>query len=165
MGLLRIKVAKSNAGVLEKLDPALEVPPFTTYMGLIKDAGVRLQITSGDPDNFQTAVDVYYDPLILDNTGKRLDGTANTPVQDAINAFLSSLPFNGIFSYNSYIAALEAIDGVVIGEPTVAQANYGTTAYVNIMTATPSIYVPDAGYLILDAGYFTANVNYIPYTA
>jgi len=124
--LVRIKVAKLLSGVLAPLSGG-ELTAFTTYMGRIKDAGVRLQCTSGAADNLQLSLKVFYDPLVLDSTGARLDGTSATPVKNAINAFLDNLPFNGLFVLNNLIAALQAIDGVRIGDVELAQANYGAT--------------------------------------
>jgi hypothetical protein len=154
-GLIRIKVAKLSGGVLAALSGA-QLTAFTPYMALVKDAGVRLQLTSGAPDDFRLALGVFYDPLILDNTGARLDGTSATPVQDAVNAFLDNLPFNGLFVLNYLIAALQAVEGVRIGEVTYCAARYGAFPYAVIAYE----YVPDAGYMLLDAAYFLANTTY-----
>jgi hypothetical protein len=152
---IRIKAAKDNAGVLQQLEPA-ELEAFAGYMNRIKDAGVRLQMTSDDPDNLQLIVSVFYDALVLSNTGARLDGGSATPVRDAINSYLSNLPFNGLFVLNNLIEALQAVDGVVIGSVVSAEANYALTPFVPI----PVRYTPDAGYMILDEAHFNANVTY-----
>jgi len=155
VNLLRIKVARLVGGVLAPISGP-QMTAFAAYMARVKDAGVRLQLTSGNADNLQLQLAVYYDPLILDNTGARLDGTSATPVKDAINTFLDNLPFNGLFVLNNLIAAIQAVDGVRIGQIVLAQANYGATPYV----AIPLEYTPDAGYMVLDSGYFDANVTY-----
>ena len=155
---VRVKVAKLSAGILAPLSSP-ELTAFSAYMNRIKDAGLRLQLTSGNPDNLQLAVNIYYDPLTLDNTGARLDGTGATVVKDATNNFLDNLPFNGLFVLNSLIAAMQAVEGVRIAQVVTAQANYAATPYVSI----PVEYVPDAGYMILDDTYFTANITYIPH--
>lgn len=157
--LLRLKVAKGAVGALSALSLG-ELNALKTYMGRVKDAGVRLQVTTGAADTFQPTMVIFYDPLILDNTGARLDGTAATPVKDAVNVFLSSLQFNGRLALNSFIAAMQAVPGVVIAEEVSIQAFYGATTPVVITTW----YVPDAGYLALDAAYFTANVSYVAYS-
>jgi hypothetical protein len=153
--LVRLKVATLIGGVLTPLT-GLQLTSLTAYMAQVKDAGVRLQLTSGAPDNLQLALNIFYDPLILDSTGKRLDGTENTPVMDAVNKFLDNLPFNGLFVLNFLIEALQAINGVQIGQVVSAQANYGATPYVGI----PVQYIPDAGYMALDETYFNANITY-----
>ncbi len=158
--LVRIKVAKDNAGTLESLS-GTELSAFSAYMFRIKDAGVRLQLTSDNPDNLQLVLSIFYDPLVLGNTGERLDGTATTPVLDAVNAFLANLPFNGLFVLNHLIAALQAIDGVKIGYVVSAQANYAATPYVPITVK----YTPDAGYMAIDETYFNTNITYTAYTS
>jgi len=156
--LVRIKVATLTGGVLGPLSSG-QLTGLTTYMGKVKDAGVRLQITSGNGDNLQTGWTIYYDPTVLTATGERIDGTENTPVLDALNAFVDALPFNGVLIYNAMVAAIQAVPGVIIAENNVAQANYGATPYVSVNP----IYTPDAGYLVVDEGYFNANITYVPY--
>jgi hypothetical protein len=152
---VRLKVAKIVSGALVPLSSG-ELTALTAYMGRVKDAGVRLQVTSGNPDNLHLTVAIFYDPLVLDSGGRRLDGTSTTPVKDAIKAFLSNLPFNGLFVLNNLIAALQAVDGVRIGDVVSAQANYGITSYVTIAYE----YLPDAGYMALDETWFDAHVSY-----
>lgn len=156
--LLRIKVAKAAGTALAPLSGA-ELTAFTAYMGRIKDAGVRLNCTSAAGDTLRCSFDIFYDPLVLDNTGKRLDGTNDTPVLSAANAFLSSLPFNGVFVLNRLIDAIQAVDGVTIGQPISCQANYAATPFIDVV----NIYVPDAGYLVLDAAFFNLNTIYTAY--
>jgi len=150
---LRIKVATTTAGALAPLS-GTQLTAFTAYMNVIKDAGVRLQITSGNPDSLRLSIDVYYDALVLDNTGARLDGTENTPVQDAINTFLQNLPFNGLFVVNYLVAYLNAVSGVVNADVKLVQANFGALPY----TAIDPEYQPDAGYLrIINPSDLTIN--------
>jgi len=156
--MVRIKVAKITGAALTPLDATLELPPFTAYMQLIKDAGVRLNITSGAPDTLKLVLNIYYDPLVLDSTGARLDGTSTTPVKDAINNFLVNLPFNGLFVINNLIATLQSISGVVIGQIADAQATYAALPYIEVLVE----YTPDAGYMILDP-VDGLTINYYPH--
>lgn len=88
---MRVKVAKVASGVLTKL-LNVELDAFSAYMLRIKDAGVRINCTSNDPIPFCPRRAIHYDPLILNNLGQRLDGTAPEPVKDAVNDFLSNIP-------------------------------------------------------------------------
>jgi hypothetical protein len=142
---IRIKAAALSGSSLAKLSDT-QLTAFTAYMAKVKDAGIRLNVTSTDPDTFYSTLTIFYDPLVLDASGQRLDGTSNTPVQDAITTFLDNLPFNGVLIYNNYIAALQAVDGVVIAEVQDASANYGNLQQVSV---DPQ-YLPDAGYLAID---------------
>ena len=156
--LVRIKVATGAVGALGPLT-APQLSAFTAYMNLVKDAGVRVVCTSGVADTCQPKMVIYYDPLVLDGTGARLDGTGGTPVRDAINAFLDSIPFNGRFVLNNFIAAMQAVPGVVVADEVSVLAYYGAVPPVAITTW----YTPDAGYMGLDLGYFNVNVSYQPY--
>ena len=155
---LRIKVATLAGGVLAPLSGA-QLTAFTAYMNNVKDAGVPLNCTSGAADNLRVALNVYYDPQVLSATGVRLDGTEATPVQDAINVFIANLPFNGIFVLDSLIGALQAVPGVKIAQVTYCAAQYAALPY----SAIAAFYVPDAGYMVLDGAYFTANTIYTSY--
>lgn len=154
---VRIKVAKGDAGALAALSSG-ELAAFSTYMGRIKDAGVRLECTSAVGDDLKLALEIYYDPLVLSAIGERLDGTDDEPVKGGINAFLANIPFNGLFVLNDLIDAIEAVEGVVICHVVSCEANYAATPYVPI----PVRYVPDAGYLVLNEVYFDAEIVYIP---
>jgi hypothetical protein len=161
LNLLRIKVAKESSGILAPLADPAELDPLKHYMGRIKDAGVRLQVTSGNPDDLKLSLEVYYDPLVLDASGARLDGTEPHPVKKVINAFLASLPFNGVFILNELIDALEVTEGVEIAHIVHAEANYALTSYVTIDVK----YTPDAGYMVLNDTYFDTHIVYIPYSS
>lgn len=154
--LIRIKTARLIGGVLAPLSGG-QLTSLAAYMNRIKDAGVRLQVTSGNADNLQPALNIFYDPLVIDDSGARIDGTDPAPIKSAINIFLDSLPFNGLFILNFLTDTLQAVEGVRIVQVVNAQANYGSTAYVPIYVE----YIPDAGYLVLDESYFDAHVNYI----
>jgi hypothetical protein len=158
LNMIRIKVAKGPATALEGLT-APELSAFTAYMNRIKDAGVRLHITSDAPDIFRVSLKIFYDPLVLTAAGSRIDGTSINPVIDAVKAFLADLPFNGVFILNKFIAALQAIEGVKIGQVLAAHANYASTAFVPITVK----YTPDAGYMKLDETHFAANISYEAY--
>ena len=156
--LVRIKAAKIVSGTLGALSSG-ELAAFTAYMAQVKDAGVRLQCTSSAADTFQPTMVIYYDPLVLKNDGGRIDGTAATPVKDAVNVFLDSLPFNGVFILNNFIAAMQAVPGVVIADVQNVQAFYGSVPPVTISVQ----YTPDAGYMALDVTWFGLNVSYAAY--
>lgn len=155
---VRIKVAKGTPGALEKL--TVEMPAFTTYMKRIKDAGVRINCTSTDPDTFLPSMIIHYDPLILDNLGQRLDGTVMQPVKDAVNNFLAAIPFNSRFILDDFIAAMMAVDGVKVAEVSDVQVFYAAYPPASVT----NWYTPDAGYLALDSTFFDSNVTYLPYS-
>lgn len=155
---VRLKLAKAVGDGLGALS-ATEMAAFTAYMNLQKDGGVRLWITSNDADDLQVSFAIYYNPLVLDENGARLDGTAATPVLDAVKAFVKAIPFNNLLVINKLVATIEAIDGVEICEPTFTAARYGELPFTEFVTE----YAADAGYLVVDAGYFNDNTTYTPH--
>lgn len=155
---LRIKVAK-EADDLEPLD-APELEAFTEYMARVKDAGVRLLISSNTPDKLKMEWDIYYDALILNAQGQRIDGSSPTPVQDAIKNYLKNLPFNGVFVLAYMVDAIQLVDGVVI--PHIKQCLTSYAAFD--FTAVNVQYLPDAGYLRFEDEEVDLVVNFIPQT-
>ncbi len=159
---LRIKVAKGTAP-LAPLDttPGTELDTFTTYMERIKDAGVRLQCTSAAGDILQLTLKIGYDPLVLDSSCQRLDGSDNTPVQNAIDAFLLNSGvnnFNGAIVLNQLIDAVLSVKGVTMLTITAATGTYGM-----VVTPFDDEYKPDAGYMVNDTAFMTANWTIAPH--
>lgn len=154
---LRVKVAKEESGSdLGPLTPA-ELDGFAAYMAQIKDAGVRLYISSTVPDQLKLSLTIYYDPLILSATGERLDGSDTAPVATAITNFLKALPFNGLYLNSRLVDALQAVQGVVNPHLVSAQARYGALSFAPVAVE----YQPDAGYLRILPTDLT--ITYLPH--
>jgi hypothetical protein len=140
---LRLKVARIVDGDLDALLP-IQLAAFEEYMSRIKDAGVNpLIIESRPADSLKLTLNIYYNPLVLDNTGARLDGTDPNPVGRKVREYLKNLPFNGTMVLAYLVDALQQVDGVVIPHIEQAQARYGAIDYI----AFDVKYSPDAGYL------------------
>lgn len=154
---LRVKVAKIDGDDLAALD-ATEKAAFDEYMNRVKDAGVKLVIDSLPADSLKLTLRIFYNPLVLDSSGARLDGTGSTPVQDAINDYLKKLPFNGWLVLAYLIDALQKVDGVIVPVLDQAQAAYGTLPY----SAIDVKYNPDAGYLRVLNPDTDLNIEFIP---
>lgn len=120
-GLLVIKIAREVDDELVPLELE-QYDAFTAYMNEIKDAGVKLVILSFEADKLILAVDIYYNPLILNAAGQRIDQANDTPVQDAAKAFLRNLPFDGLYVRDNHEEHLKNIDGVVIAKVNICQA-------------------------------------------
>lgn len=154
---LRIKVARDTGDLAALTAPQLEA--FEEYMKRIKDAGVRLNITSSAADELKLNIELYYNPLVLNSAGGRLDGTVSEPVQDAVKEYLKNLPFNGVFVLQNLIDVLQLVDGVKIAHLVGAQARYGLLPFQSFAVK----YLPDAGYLrIPNPGDLT--ITFIPYS-
>lgn len=140
---LRIKVATDDGSDLGPLDN-VQLDAFKAYMQEVKDAGVKLMITSAEADRLKLGLLVKYNPLVLDSDGRRLDGNAATPVQDAIKEYLKNLPFNGRLELSTLVDEIQKVDGVRAPYITQAMAKYGNLPYSSFPNQA---YVPDAGYL------------------
>jgi hypothetical protein len=157
---LRLKVARIVNDDLDALSVS-QLAAFEEYMNRIKDAGVNpLVVESLPADSLKLTLTIYYNPLVLDNTGARLDGTDPDPVRKKIKDYLKNLPFNGTMVLAYLVDTLQQVDGVVIPHIVQAQARYGALPY----TAFDVKYSPDAGYLRLlqDADL---QISYIPQSA
>ena len=157
-GTLRLKVAAEVDGELSPLTRATpdQYSPFASYMALIKDAGVKLIIDSLPPDKLKLAIDIYYDALVLDASGGRLDGSSVKPVEIAVKQYLKNLPFDGEFVIAALTDTLQITAGVVVPQVRSVSVTYGTLPWQYI----DARYIPDGGYLRLyDAADLT--INYI----
>lgn len=161
--MVRMKVAKGPAGALGPLDNTLISPQlraFKEYMHRIKDAGVRLDISSREADGLKLNLTVYYDPLVLNGVGQRLDNPSVKPLVLAIDDYLKNLPFNGLFIVNRLIDAMENADGVRIAMVdglviSTADEPAGTGVDTSIK------YTPLSGYMnFLES---TSTITYIPF--
>jgi hypothetical protein len=157
---VRMKVAKLVGTNLAKLTTP-ERTAFCAYIKRIKDAGVKLHdttasaaatITSTDPDKLRLVVRVKFNPLVLNGTGARIDGAAATPVKDAVKNYLQNIDFNGLFSVQKLVDAIQAVDGVDDLKVDGIQTKYGALPF----TSVDIDFVPDSGYLIIE------DVDFVP---
>lgn len=157
---IKLKVATGAPGSLAPLSSP-QFTAFQAYMQLVKDAGVRIYFVNQPADSLLLNLNIYYDATVLDGTGARLDGTASTPVKDAINNYLANLPFNGLYTNFALLNAIVAVDGVVIPDLVSAQGNfYGSSLpYVNI---DPQ-YNPQSGYLAIVNPSSDLTITYYPH--
>lgn len=157
--LVRIKAAKLDGGGNPIPLTAPELSAFEGYIIQIKFAGTSTIVTSSVADDLQVDYFIKYDPLVMAPDGSLLDDPATFPVKDAINAYASSLPFNGKLTLMELTDAVQLAEGVVDVTLNTASAKFGALPYVAINKE----YTPDAGYLVLDEGtsvftYNTINV-------
>lgn len=154
---LRIKVATETTDLEPLTAPQLEA--FAEYMSRIKDAGVKLLIESNQPDKLKLSLKIFYDPLILNSDGGRIDGSNSEPVQSACKNYLKNLPFNGIFVLAYLTDALQQVDGVVIPHIVSCETAYGAFPFVSVDVK----YLPDAGYLRFETDD-DLTIEFIPQT-
>lgn len=157
-GQVRIKVAK----LVSELPAALsagELAAFELYINQIKVAGTNVAVISRDADLLKIEYDVYYNELVMTGDGELIDEPGVKPVEDAINSYIQSLPFNGVLSLTKLTDAVQEAQGVVDPILTSAAAKYGALPYSTI----ERIYVADAGHMKIDPAFpLETQINYIP---
>lgn len=156
-GILRIKVAKDNAGVLAPLTVP-ELAGFREYMNLMGAAGISLATSSAEADKLKVVYKLYFDPTILNNLGQRLDGTDETPVLSALKSYLkdkNAQDFNGELSLDQLNDVVENVSGITDVFIQSASSSYAAFSYDdsnpqgNVGPFT-EFRQPQAGYFKLD---------------
>lgn len=140
--VLFVKVATYNNNIKQPLNNS-QLVAFSSYLGRIKDAGVRITVINSTADDLRLEMDIYYNPLILDSDGRRLDGSDDMPVQKAIREYISNLSFNGLYINQSLVDKCQAVDGVEIAELQQASSRYGAQVNYRSINARSR---PYAGY-------------------
>jgi hypothetical protein len=151
--ILYLKVAAGNDAGRRPLSTA-ELAAFKAYINAVGFAGVYVSTVNAPADDIRLTIDVWYDPLVLDGAGKRLDGKGDTPVQDAIRRFLANLPFNGVYTNQSLTDAMQQTQGVIVAEIRAAWSRTGN--YINY-TPIDAMVTAYSGYFVLQDSNLTLN--------
>lgn len=148
-GIVRVKVAKLDVDGITPIPlTAPENVSFTSYMESIAFAGVNIIIISTDADDMIINAKIYYDPLVLTPTGESIENAGVYPAEDAINGYISNLPFNGVFNKTELVDALQAAEGVIDPVLTLLWARYGANPFETVQDN----YTSFAGHITIDAG-------------
>ena len=138
---VRLKVAKDGNGSFAPLDSA-ERSAFNAYIQRIKPAGVPVAVISDGAEALSLGLTIYYNPLVLDKEGTRIHG-GGKPVEEAVTGYIHSIGFNGLFTEQALVDAVQEADGVEI-----VGFDY---AIVNATGETiPHRYRPDSGHVRVD---------------
>lgn len=122
-GVLRCKIAKTEDDELVPLT-AQQLAGFDSYINKKTAFGLRVISISRPHDNLVLTMKIWYDPMVLNASGERLDGSDDSPVITAINAYLKSLEFNGELVLTHLADALQKVEGVKIPKITSASSNW-----------------------------------------
>lgn len=151
-----LKVAKLNGTDLVPLSNT-EFAAFESYMQTkVKFAGTTLIIYNQVADLLKAEVDVYYDPLLLDQNGLRTDA-AGYPVRDAATLYPTQLEFDGEFTNAGFIDALQACYGVSRRKVNLKRMERKPAG--GSYTSVGSPFIPFAGYCKFDTSGLV--INYI----
>lgn len=84
---------------------------FETYIREIGAAGTHYLFVSEAPDALRVHLRIYYDALVLDSAGTRLEG-GGKPVEEAIESYLNSLEYGGVFYASKLVDVIQSTAGV-----------------------------------------------------
>lgn len=111
---LYMKVAKAGPTPLKPEEKAA----FEAYLREVKDAGVRIDVTSQEGDHLTMDMTIYYNPLLMNGSGesKNAQTAGMKLVEEAIKKYIENIPFNGEFRKNELEDAIQQVEGVVMVE-------------------------------------------------
>ena len=154
---LYIKVAGETGGEKAPLTSS-QLAALQAYVANIKDAGVRVEIINSAAAHMYVTLTVHYDPLILNASGQLLSDNSIKPVEDAIKAYIANLPFNGIFSKDALVDAIQQAQGVKVTD---LQAVYVSADGTNYQQMAEAYTQPYSGYYQLNTT--DTVITYTPY--
>lgn len=161
-GVIRSKVVKLENEEYVQLSAA-ELAGYHAYINRKTLFGLSVISISRPHDTLRVHMKIWYDPLVLDRNGSRLDGTDSAPAVTAINAYLKGMDFNGEFIATRMIDALQRVQGVEIPRMVSANAYPAHGALdINRDDAVEEIYQTFAGWMRLDVE--NSNFEYIART-
>lgn len=143
-----VKVATTSGDDVTPLS-AEQLTAFTSYMGEVRDAGVKTTIISADPDKLRLNLIVRVDGSVIDQSGTSIS-TGEEVIKDAINTYLGNLPFNGELIIASLVDALLAVDGVKVPHVSSASVASMETGGYGDYSAIEISHIPYSGYYTLD---------------
>lgn len=85
---------------------------FEAYLRNRKPAGVLLEVHSYNPDDMKLEMKVQYDPMILSSDGSLISDPSSRPIEDAVNGYLSSIVYGGVFNKTRLVDAVQSATGV-----------------------------------------------------
>lgn len=155
---LVIKIAKEDAGNLTPITTD-EFNAFAAYLSSIKYAGTPIRIVNASANLLKLYAVIYYDPMIIKASGQSIADNQRV-VDNAIYAYLKSLPFDGRLKRSSLTEIIKSVPGVMDAHITVLQHKYHDLAYEDIVVS----HVPESGYYKIDNAHpLTQTLSYDPY--
>lgn len=145
-GTIIVKIAGEDDGVLAPISEAAQIS-IEAYFEEIKYAGSRIRVINYLHDRLYLTLQIYRDPLVLDDNGVSiLNG--NKPVEEAIEAYMKELPFDGELELESLVDKLQLVKGVITAHLigalsswiTPSTGGYGVPTPINVKR------IPESGY-------------------
>lgn len=146
-----VKVAKVSSGVYQPLN-STEKASLSAYLRKVLDCGVSFFIVTEQADLMRLQAAIYYDG-VLDVA------IVKANVEAVINNFIAQLLFDGVYSIQSMVDALQKIPGVKDIHIQGAQIRPNSAANFTQVLVN---YKPLAGYMKVDpAAPLSSSISYI----
>jgi hypothetical protein len=128
------------------------------YINVVQPAGVKIVKESNVPDQIRMGWKIYYNPLIINSDGDRIDGTVQDVGRAAIKEYLTQIVFNGIYAPQNHEVFVKSIDGIELCLIQYVQTKYAGYDWITVN----DIATPDSGYYRF-ASDTDLIIEYIPY--
>lgn len=152
--VLVYKIAKLNGSNLVPLEPS-ELLAFKSYLESYKPAGITIIIYNQIADLIRCTIDVWYNPLIIDNNGMATNGNGY-PVKAAAEEYLTNLEFDGEFITSAFVDAIQDANGVSRRKVQISSIERKTEG--GNWQSTGISFIPQSGYCKFDVDGL--NINY-----
>jgi len=141
---LVIKIAKDVSGELQPLTTE-ESNSFNAFISSIKYAGTPVRVVNSAANLLKLQLTIYYDPLIFKPNGERIIDSVRA-VDEAIESYLRSLPFDGRLKITSLVDTIMGVEGVQDCFVTAVSHKYESYPYEEIEVS----HIPESGYFKID---------------
>lgn len=153
-GIIVIKVADLDSNQVPVALSATQKTALAAYIQKIKFAGVGFFLISQAADLLKINATIYFDPIYT-------QATIAQRVEQAILAYITNLPFNGVLTINALIDAVQAVVGVNDITVQGMETKYAALPY----TAINRVHTAEAGYFAIDPLFPLSNtLTYQPST-
>lgn len=149
-GQVLVKIATETNGKLSPI-PNEILESFIEYMKRIRWAGVDVVVINYLPDLLYLILQIKRDPLVIDANGMSILN-ANYPINDALQAFMKELPFDGDLRLSALVDKLQKVPGVIDATLLSAESSWIDAQTAGYGTPQP-IYIakiPISGYFEIE---------------
>lgn len=157
-GSVNVKIATYSGSIPVPIGSP-QLAAFTTYINLIKPAGIRVSVINEASDELRLFISANYDPLVLSSNGSLISDPAVFPLENAVKSYLDSLDFDARFELMKCVDYLQLATGIGSVYITSASSRFGTNPFV----VFDQHYYPRAGHMVIDPS--TPLSSTITYTA
>lgn len=121
-GGIKLKIANADKAAPEELVQTA----FMSYWAKWKDAGVVIDLVTGDPNVVTFTANIHRNRNIINANNTLIADTGMNVVQDPANAYLESVDFGGVIYMQEIAEAIKAMPGVLQVTISVVAVDQGT---------------------------------------